>query len=289
MSEIIKLVVSTFVHLKTTSVSSPGQLWDNIFGASSDFWVMTLPALLYFVQNVLNFMAATYLDPATMQITAQLKIFTTAMFSVAMLGRKLTLEKWLTLTMVLGGIIMVQMQNAREPKEAKSQLVGIVCIVLSSTTSGFAGVWFEKCLKGKQVSLFLRNIQLSLASIVLGFVLGVCLMDGAKVSEFGFFTGYSIWTWLSILMMSFGGLLVSFVVKYADSILKVLATTLAFIVSAVASIFLFNFQIGWYFVVGSIIVLSGSQMYILGVPERVYRLLYSMRMLSEKSYQLIKD
>ena len=45
--------------------------------------------------------------------------------------------------------------------------VGAACIL-----SGLAGVWFEKVLKGTKASLFLRNIQLSLFSIVPGLVFG---------------------------------------------------------------------------------------------------------------------
>ena len=136
---------------------------------------MFVPAALYFIQNVLNYWAATYLDPATFQITAQLKILTTAIFSVLMLGTKLPLSKWILLTMVAFGVIVIQLQDYSDETagEAKARLAGIFCVILSSTTSGFAGIWFEKALKGKQkVSLFLRNLQLSLFTIVPGFLLG---------------------------------------------------------------------------------------------------------------------
>ncbi len=268
--------------------SSCNLFFEEVIGHQSDFLVVTLPAILYFVQNVLNFMAASYLDPATLQITAQFKILTTAFFSVIMLGTRLGVLKWCCLFMVLVGVIIVQMQSTTaSSKESTNQLFGFICVLLASTTSGFAGVWFEKCLKGKNVPLFLRNIQLSLASIILGSIFGgiyqclnqVGIMDGDQIVNQGFFCGYTIWTWLSIILMSFGGLLVSVVVKYADSILKVLATTLAFLVATVASIYLFDFKVGTYFVVGSFIVtvgnltnlMLGSQMYILGAP-RLWRL-----------------
>jgi UDP-sugar transporter A1/2/3 len=47
----------------------------------------------------------------------------------------------------------------------------------------------------------------------------------------GFFHGYSAYTWCSIVINSFGGILVAVVVKYADTILKVIATTLSIILS----------------------------------------------------------
>lgn len=85
----------------------------------------------------------------------------------------------------------------------------------------------------------------------------MCVIDREAILQDGYFQGYSIWTWYSILLQGFGGLLVAYLVKYADSIIKVLATTLAFIFSSVASIYIFDFKIGIWFVVGSTIVLIG--------------------------------
>jgi UDP-sugar transporter A1/2/3 len=84
------------------------------------------------------------------------------------------------------------------------------------------------------------------------------MIDGKAVFNNGFFSGYTIWTWYAIILQSFGGLLVSFVVKYADSIIKVLATTIAFLVSTIASTFIFGFVVGTQFIIGSFIVLTGK-------------------------------
>lgn len=51
--------------------------------------------------------------------------------------------------------------------------------------SGLAGVWFEKVLKGSSASLFLRNIQLSLFSVIPGLIFGVYVANGSQVMENG--------------------------------------------------------------------------------------------------------
>lgn len=43
-----------------------------------------------------------------MQVTYQLKILTTALFSVSMLGKKLGLYQWLSLLILMAGVTLVQ-------------------------------------------------------------------------------------------------------------------------------------------------------------------------------------
>ena len=82
--------------------------------------------------------------------------------------------------------------------------------------SGLAGVWFEKVLKGTKASLFLRNIQLSLFSIIPGLIFGVYLANGNEIMTNGFFYGYNFWTWATICCQALGGLIVAVVVKYDE-------------------------------------------------------------------------
>ena len=50
---------------------------------------LSVPSLLYTVQNNLLYYALSHLDAATFQVGYQVKILTTAMFSVLMLGKQI--------------------------------------------------------------------------------------------------------------------------------------------------------------------------------------------------------
>jgi UDP-sugar transporter A1/2/3 len=80
-------------------------------------------------------------------------------------------------------------------------------------------------------------------------------MDREQVLLKGFFGGYNVWTWATILIQAFGGLVVAAVVKYADNILKGFASAISVILSCVASIFLFGFNITPLFAAGTAMVL----------------------------------
>ena len=62
-----------------------------------DCWKLSIPAILYVIQNNLQFVAVSNLEAATFQVSYQMKILTTAAFSVVLLRRKLSPTKWLAL------------------------------------------------------------------------------------------------------------------------------------------------------------------------------------------------
>ncbi len=62
-------------------------------------------------------------------------------------------------------------------------------MLCAGVLSSLAGIYFEKILKGApSISLWMRNVQLSLLSVPSGFLM-VYLKDGAAVREKGFFFG----------------------------------------------------------------------------------------------------
>ena len=70
-----------------------------------------IPSGLYTLQNNLLFIALSNLDAATYQVTYQLKILTTALFSVLMLGKKLDSYKWVSLVILMAGVSFVQVSS----------------------------------------------------------------------------------------------------------------------------------------------------------------------------------
>jgi UDP-galactose transporter len=72
---------------------------------------LLIPSGLYTLQNNLLFVALSNLDAATYQVTYQLKILTTAIFSVLMLGKQLNGLKWFSLVILMTGVSLVQVRE----------------------------------------------------------------------------------------------------------------------------------------------------------------------------------
>ncbi|XP_071511997.1 UDP-N-acetylglucosamine transporter-like [Diadema antillarum] len=226
---------------------------------------LAIPSGLYTLQNNLLFLALSHLDAATYQVTYQLKILTTAMFSVVMLGKELSRLKWVSLVLLMAGVALVQMPAESKPAEKElstsSEVIGLVAVLAACFSSGFAGVYFEKILKGTKQSIWLRNIQLAFFGILFGLG-GVIGKDGDKVRENGFLQGYSAVTWVVVILQAFGGLVIAAVIKYADNILKGFATSLSIILSTVISYYLLHdFTPTSFFFLGAALVISATFLY----------------------------
>ena len=262
---------------------------------SPDCWKLSIPAILYgtldshsliftithtsphlVIQNNLQYVAASNLDAAIFQVTYQMKILTTAGFSVLLLRKKLSSSQWLALFFLAIGVGIVQIQagaaRAIPTSDATTLdvhtmngLKGFLAVVATCFTSGLAGVYFEMVLKNSQADLWVRNVQLSLFSL-LPALAPIILSNASNISSgtgwiSAMFRNFGVWAWATVAVQVLGGLLTAMVIKYSDNILKGFATSLSIIISFLASVVLFSFEITFTFILGSAIVLIATWLY----------------------------
>jgi solute carrier family 35 (UDP-sugar transporter), member A1/2/3 len=80
---------------------------------------LALPSVLYTIQNNLLYKALSNLDAATYSVCYQLKILTTALFSVLLLKRQLSPLKWFSLVLLTAGVALAEL--ATRAKSAHSE------------------------------------------------------------------------------------------------------------------------------------------------------------------------
>jgi drug/metabolite transporter (DMT)-like permease len=136
-----------------------------------DWLKLTVPSLLYTVQNSLQYVSMALLSAPVFQVLYQMKIITTALFSVLLLAKRITGFQWFSVVALAAGVSLVQLSQLDDNADNKSNsLAGLISVLLSCLTSGFAGVYFEMVLKSSNASIWLRNIQLSLIGGFLSLV-----------------------------------------------------------------------------------------------------------------------
>ncbi|KAL9715513.1 hypothetical protein Ac2012v2_002174 [Leucoagaricus gongylophorus] len=242
---------------------------------SPDAWKLSIPAILYVVQNSLQFVAVSNLPVATFQVTYQMKILTTAAFSVALLRKKLDPTKWLSLLILAIGVAIVQIQSSTTTPAPKDQpvgsahdfnvhfmnpLTGFAAVTAACFTSGLAGVYFEMVLKNSKADLWVRNVQLSLFSLIPA-LLPVLYAPHSSGFFQHLFHNFGPWAWAVVSIQVFGGLVTALVIKYSDNIMKGFATSLSIVLSFLASVVIFDFHITWSFLIGATTVLTATWMY----------------------------
>uniref|UniRef100_A0A669QXK1 Uncharacterized protein n=1 Tax=Phasianus colchicus TaxID=9054 RepID=A0A669QXK1_PHACC len=183
-------------------------LHDEILNKPMETLKLAIPSGIYTLQNNLLYVALSNLDAATYQVTYQLKILTTALFSVSMLSKKLGIYQWLSLVILMTGVAFVQWPSDSQATAAKehsagSQFVGLMAVLIACFSSGFAGVYFEKILKETKQSVWIRNIQLGFFGSIFG-LMGVYIYDGEQLSKNGFFQGYNKLTWIVVVLQPQG-------------------------------------------------------------------------------------
>ncbi|GAA5835475.1 hypothetical protein JCM9279_004552 [Rhodotorula babjevae] len=244
---------------------------------SGDCWKLSIPACLYVIQNNLQFVAASNLDVPTFQVTYNLKILTTALFSVILLRRRLSAKKWFALLFLAAGVGVVQLQSSAAAGSSSSshgahemdKTKGLLAVFCACMTSGLAGVYFEMVLKGSKADLWIRNVQLSFFSLLPAvcavFAPGLSLVGGpAKPNPTAgqpIFANFGAWAWAVVLIQVFGGLITALVIRYSDNIMKGFATSLAIVLSFCAGIILFDFQVTTSFLLGTSMVVAATYLY----------------------------
>lgn len=200
-----------------------------------------------------------------------MKILSTAAFSVILLRKQLSASQWLALLFLAIGVGVVQIQTGVSDTSKASSLLfhetsmnalkGFLAVFAACFTSGLAGVYFEMVLKNSQSDLWIRNVQLSAFSL-LPALIPIIL---SRPSETGFlsslFENFGAWAWATVAIQVLGGLVTAMVIKYSDNILKGFATSLSIVISFLASVALFDFQMTFTFILGSVIVLIATWLY----------------------------
>ena len=125
-------------------------------------------------------------------------------------------------------------------KKSESFLYGVCIMVFLSFLSSFAGIYNEFLLKGSNDSTHWQNMQLYPFSVFVCLLQNFSAGSSANEDDTGFFHGFSMSTWVVIMVSAFMGQAVSFVLKYADNITNRFATAGSLIVTAVGSTFLFG-------------------------------------------------
>ncbi|KAF3590478.1 hypothetical protein DY000_02027937 [Brassica cretica] len=212
--------------------------------------VFPIPAALYLFKNLLQYYIFAYVDAPGYQILKNLNIISTGVLYRIILKKKLSEIQWAGFILLCCGCTTAQL-NSNSDRVLQTSLPGWIMAIVMALLSGFAGVYTEAIIKKRPSrNINVQNFWLYVFGMAFNAV-AIVIQDFDAVANKGFFHGYSFITVLMILNHALSGIAVSMVMKYADNIVKVYSTSVAMLLTAVVSVFLFNFHLSLAFFLGS--------------------------------------
>ncbi|CAH9056336.1 unnamed protein product [Cuscuta europaea] len=229
--------------------------------------VYPIPAALYLCKNLLQYYIFAYVDAPGYQILKNLNIISTGVLYQIILKRKLSEVQWAAFILLCAGCTTAQL-NPSSDHILQSPVQGWLMAIVMALLSGFAGVYTEAIIKNRPSrNINVQNFWLYVFGMVFNAI-AIVIQDFDEVVDKGFFHGYSLITVLMILNHALSGLAVSMVMKYADNIVKVYATSVAMLLTAVVSVFLFGFHLSLAFFLGSTVVSVSVYLHSIGKLQR---------------------
>ncbi|KAH6778686.1 hypothetical protein C2S52_005749 [Perilla frutescens var. hirtella] len=229
--------------------------------------VYPIPAALYLIKNLLQYYIFAYVDAPGYQILKNFNIISTGVLYRIILKRKLSEIQWAAFVLLCAGCTTAQL-NSSSDKVLQTPLQGWVMAIIMALLSGFAGVYTEAIIKKRPSrNINVQNFWLYVFGMIFNAI-AIIVQDFDAVMNKGFFHGYSFITVLMILNHALSGIAVSMVMKYADNIVKVYSTSVAMLLTAVVSVFLFGFHLSLAFFLGSTVVSVSVYLHSIGKLQR---------------------
>lgn len=138
--------------------------------------------------------------------------------------------------------------------------LGVSSILVMVTISGYSAIYFESMLKNRKTSVWEYNFQLAFYSSLL--LISIIISERGYNTDntnsnnnnnTGFDALFKGWTLSAVvlaLIQAVGGLLVAASLKYADSILKTLATSGSIVLSAIVGYAVLDAPLDIFVVIG---------------------------------------
>lgn len=258
MVEITKFFVSIILLLQMKISHRP------IFASFTflGFVKFALPGFLYFISNNSIFYIIESLGPTQFQILKNLNVLSTGIFMRVLLQRHLSWLQWKALFILVSGAAVTQLEEITNDSEVYWH--GLIAVIIYVLSSGAAGVFSEKLLKGeerKQDCIHWQNIQLYFFGILFGLISVISKAAGTIESHEMIFIGFNLWAYAVILSLSACGLLISFILKYLDNIAKCFVAALSMLVVAWHESFMHSKPLTMHYYIGFLLTCLALEQY----------------------------
>lgn len=293
---VVKLMVVAFSALlyaiaPKEAAESTNSRWENLMLSR----YLVPPTLLYLASDVLNFSMFRYISASTFSIVKQSRLAIVGLLFRYGLGRYISQIQWIAIAQLLLASMLFEADlfspapvphapstnvTAIAPAPAaataasaqyKNESLGIAILLLKCLLDSLSIVWMDKFFKVLSTTGFPYPLQ-QLYFAVYGLAFGAALFAYQNYGAFGQrapFDGWNRGAWASAILTAFYGLLVSIVLRYLDSLVKMLQSLLAVVLTIVFDYLWFGESITGVRIIAISYVLISVFLYKLGTVKKV--------------------
>lgn len=274
MAELFKFLISAglFVRgrdaswdaLRERPLSFLGDCARSLYGSVSPQLFRNLSALSlsYAINNHLAFWVFLLASPGTIQLIKSGSTFMTAFILYGILSRPISQLQWIAMALQMMGLI--QSQYSECAKATAAPLLGYGLLLVQVTLTAINGAYNDHVAKTSGLSLHSINVVLYLTGFgfnLVAYVLRSIWFASTETPEPGFFEGYTVMAILVVVANALMGIVITAVYKYADAIIKSVATTFSTAILLIVSAIVFSTPLSLTNGIGVCIVFIATYLY----------------------------
>mmetsp|Transcript_75563 Transcript_75563/g.161939 ORF Transcript_75563/g.161939 Transcript_75563/m.161939 type:complete len:368 (-) Transcript_75563:36-1139(-) len=251
IAECMKFLMSTTFHIlatrdgKTLGVfSGAAAAWQSARAqltrsAVGQIWFLSF---LYTFNNQLSFFVYTLADPGTIFLFKSASTIIVAIIQCTFVGKRFSTEQWRAMALQACGMVIVQYDPCTQ--RAIYEPTAYICMMVSTAVSAICAARNEYLVKNYTIDLNVQNATLYLGGAAMN-LFGFFVLPNPNSSQgsIGFFEGYSNPLALGVVFAnSVIGLVITAVYKYADAVIKCIASDITAVLLCIISSFFFSLK-----------------------------------------------
>lgn len=255
--EIVKVIFCACVfavQYKRAEDEDKYALYNLPFKHSLHFFI---PALLYTASNTLVYFGMSYINPGLFIVFGNTRILIAGILYRFMMGKTQTDLQWLSLFLIAAGAVLSSPASDNKD-DGDNYILGLFFVVIMSICSTSASIYTEKYFKQTQkLSIFYQNIVL----YIYGIILNIFVILFLRQSDKGILDGFDQAGCMVLAAQSLMGVSLSFIFKYLDNIVYVIALTVAMLITAIFSMAFFGLSPTIGFFCSMVIIIVGIYLF----------------------------
>eukprot|EP00435_Cladocopium_sp_Y103_P051535 s1157_g16.t1 len=244
MAEFVKLAMSAGFHLFDKSHGQSLQVKKAVSNAMEQlsfyaFRHIYFLAILYMINNQLSFYIYTMVDPGTVFLFKAASTMIVAAVQCTFAGKKFTWEQWKAMMLQACGMITVQYDPCKGAGVYSPFAYG--CLCLSTAITAISAARNEFLVKNFQITLNVQNAVLYSGGVIFNLLAFLLLPNpNSKNANIGFFEGYDFLAIGVVCSNALIGIVITAVYKYADAVVKCIASDITAVLLIILSSFFFG-------------------------------------------------